>query len=140
MTALGLGNGTAVLTGPAVIDCHRAIAWAIKKARSDDRRPTTRHDVGGRVHRVDLAARGSIMTPPKINLAAEIATRLSVDPKTPAAELLTHLDRALDHRPEGVELIDSDALNQPAHTHSRAAPARAPLGRSCARVWVILAG
>jgi hypothetical protein len=36
-TTLGLGNGTVVLSGPAVIDTWRAVAWVIKKARSDDK-------------------------------------------------------------------------------------------------------
>jgi hypothetical protein len=30
--AIGLGNGTVILTGAAVVDTWRAVAWVIKKS------------------------------------------------------------------------------------------------------------
>jgi hypothetical protein len=51
------------------------------------------------------------MTPPKINLQAEIAQRLGLDPDVDQAELLTRLDQALTI-PDGVTLIDVEALEE----------------------------
>jgi hypothetical protein len=51
------------------------------------------------------------MTQTKINLHAEIAKRIGVDPELPADQLLGLLDRALTI-PDGVTLIDVEALAQ----------------------------
>jgi hypothetical protein len=59
------------------------------------------------------------MTAPKtrkpiadFNLAGEIAVRLGLAPDTDPTQLLEHLDQALAIRPEGCELIDTEALTQ----------------------------
>jgi hypothetical protein len=53
-----------------------------------------------------------IMTAPKINLKAELATRLGLGADVEQALLLEHLDRALAdaQHPEGTVLIDETAL------------------------------
>jgi hypothetical protein len=52
------------------------------------------------------------MTAPKINWRGEIAVRLGLAPDTDPQQLLTALDQALSSRPDGTELIDTEALRQ----------------------------
>jgi hypothetical protein len=52
------------------------------------------------------------MSPAKINLHGEIAHRLGLEPNVDQTQLLAALDQALAVKPDGVELIDAEALGQ----------------------------
>jgi hypothetical protein len=93
-TSIGLGNGTVILTGTAIIDTWRAVAWVINKARRDDQIVSNRVRHLERVLAAEaaavVAARGQpdasgpadLQASPDVIDTQETAAMLHVSPRT----------------------------------------------------------